>query len=506
MRNAIGYRRLSERDQSKYSLEYQEKAIRDYCARNNLTLIGLYTDNGQCSDSFDRPDYQALESFIKKNKGKAEYLIIMDHDRFSRNLPEALMKIDELQNKFRLKVLATNEDVNLDTQDPAVFMQRAFSYLMANQELFRIRKRTKDGIRQAQLSGRHVNRAPFGYKNSKDKSDKGILTVDDTKAEIVQEIYRQYLAGIPIHEIFAWAKKVGFNNSGNSSIPRLLSRPVYAGLVKVTATRSQSEKLVKGLHQPLIKESDYWQVQEKLGNKRNSKSQPKEEFPLRGILKCWCGHNMTAGFSKGKNKYYLYYRCTKHNETNFRGDKLHKELEELLELISFDKTQVEKITKEARAHIQLSLADNKKIIVSREKQIAEVNLKIDKLEEKLMNDDVDGPTFKKLMIKLNAERTILIESQQDLKSGDIVQKLNRLEELIPKLTSLKNIYQISSLQRKQSLLRGVFKHTLTYSEGAFRTLQIDETFSPNSLKAKEKGLLFEEQPTNVWGKIPFCSP
>jgi len=506
MGNAIGYRRLSERDQSKYSLEYQEKAIGDYCTRNNLDLIGLYTDNGQCSDTFDRPDYRALESFLRKNKGKAEYLIIMDHDRFSRNLPEALMKIDELQNRFRIKVLATNEDVNLDTQDPAVFMQRAFSYLMANQELFRIRKRTRDGIRQAQMSGRHVNRAPFGYINAKDKDDRGILLVDENKAEIVQEIYKKYIAGLSVHEIHSWARKQGFNNEGNSAIPRLLSRAVYAGLVKVTATRSQPEKYVKGLHQPLVSESDYWRVQEKLGNKRNARSQPKEEFPLRGVLQCWCGKSMTAGFSKGKSKYYLYYRCTRHTETNYRGDKLHGELEDLLELLSFDKAQVLRISKDAKTFIERSLIDNRKIIASREKQIEEVDRKIEKLEEKLMNDEVDGQTFKKLKIKLHSEKNLLIESRKELQSGNAEHKLRRLDEIMPELTSLKSIYQISNLKRKQSLIRGVFKHKLTYSDGAFRTPKIDETFSPNSLKAKEKGLLVEEQPDDVWGKIPFCSP
>jgi hypothetical protein len=42
-------------------------------------------------------------------------------------------------------------------------------------------------------------------------------------------------------------------------------------------------------------------------------------------------------------------------------------------------------------------------------------------------------------------------------------------------------------------------------QGTFGTLEVDETFGANSLKAKEKGLLHVEQPNAVWGKIPFCS-
>jgi len=90
--NALGYMRLSVRDQSRYSLEYQEESIKEYCERNNLELTALYKDNRQGSDTFDRPNYQALEAFIKKHKGANRYLIIMDHDRFSRDISEALAK------------------------------------------------------------------------------------------------------------------------------------------------------------------------------------------------------------------------------------------------------------------------------------------------------------------------------------------------------------------------------------------------------------------------------
>lgn len=88
--NAVGYLRLSTRDQSK-SLEYQEDIIRNYCHNNALKILEIFSDNGQSSYTFDRPDYLALEQFIKKHKGHCQYLVVLNHDRFSRNLPEALM-------------------------------------------------------------------------------------------------------------------------------------------------------------------------------------------------------------------------------------------------------------------------------------------------------------------------------------------------------------------------------------------------------------------------------
>ena len=121
--NAIGYIRLSVRDQSRYSLEYQEESIRDYCKKNGITLSALFKDNGESSYTFDRPDYKAVEAFIKKHKGQNQYFIIMDHDRFSRNISEALSKITELEVKFGIKVVATTEPLDIDPSDPNVFMR-----------------------------------------------------------------------------------------------------------------------------------------------------------------------------------------------------------------------------------------------------------------------------------------------------------------------------------------------------------------------------------------------
>ncbi|MBW7891439.1 MAG: recombinase family protein [Chitinophagaceae bacterium] len=503
--NAIGYRRLSDRDQSKYSLEYQEKAINDYCQRYDLDLIGLYTDNGYCSYTFDRPDYKELENFIKKHKGQARYLIIMDHDRFSRNLSEALAKITELENKFHIKVLATSEPIDIDTTDPYVFLQRAMTYTIANSELLRIRKRTRDGIRQAQLSGRYVNNAPFGYRNRRDDNGKGIIEVDDERAVIVQSIFRDYLAGKPMYEIFREVKKQGFKNSGNSAIQRILSNHVYAGYVKVNASKHEPERYIRGLHQPIVSEADYWLVQEMLGNKRPMKTQPKDEFPLRGILKCWCGKGMTAGYSKGKKKYYLYYRCIEHNQTNLPGGMLHEKFEELLETLSFNDRQIEYISKTAKQLMRQATKDNTDIVKARSQQLNEIGKKVDKLEERLMNDEIDAATYKKWLQKYSQEKAMLSNDIIKASNNDFARKWNRVEYLLPRLTSLKGIYKIATISRKQHLIRGVFKHNLAYSDGAFRTPSIEPAFVNNSLIAKEKGLLYIEQPSTVWDQVPDSS-
>ena len=82
-------------------------------------------------------------------------------------------------------------------------------------------------------------------------------------------------------------------------------------------------------------------------------------------------------------------------------------------------------------------------------------------------------------------------------------KWQRFEKPLPALTNIGAIYdKAKNIAAKHNMIRGVFKHNLTYSEGAFRTPSINEAFAHNYLSAKEKGLLLIEQPFVFRGQIP----
>src|SRR3546814_6195310 len=97
------------------------------------------------------------------------------------------------------------------------------------------------GMRQAQESGRHVSTAPFGYRNAKESGGKGILVVDETRAFIIQKIFRDYLSGVPHYIIHKNARKIGFTLKGNDAIVRVLRNCVYAGLIRVRSEEHTSE-------------------------------------------------------------------------------------------------------------------------------------------------------------------------------------------------------------------------------------------------------------------------
>jgi hypothetical protein len=88
-------------------------------------------------------------------------MVVMEHDRFSRDLSEALLKIKKFESQYGVKVVSVDEPLDIDPTDPTVFISRAFRYATANAELLNIRARTIRGIKRAHLEGRFVNKAPM---------------------------------------------------------------------------------------------------------------------------------------------------------------------------------------------------------------------------------------------------------------------------------------------------------------------------------------------------------
>lgn len=500
--NAIGYMRLSSKDQSK-SLEYQESSIREYCKRNKLGVLGMFKDNGESSYTFDRPDYKALEAYLRKYKGECQYLIVLDHDRFSRNLPEALMKIAELEKKHGVKVLSTSERVDLDTSDPDVFMKRALDYMMANKELFNIRKRTKQGIRNAKESGRYLGRALYGYKNIIDGTKRNLIEIDRPRALIIEHIFKDYIAGIPPYIIYKNAKAMGFTLTGNAVIQDILHNCVYAGLIKVPAFGDLPEKYVKGLHDPIISDAEFWLVQNMLNStKRRTRVQPAEDFPLRGILKCWCGKSMTAGWSKGRKNYHLYYRCTTHTNYNLPGSKLHGAFEQMLKALSFQPHQIRFLIETAKTMLVEPLKLKQQRQQEKFESLKLVNEKIYKLEERLMNNEIESSTYQTWFKKFKEEKAALEYALSDDRKSKVDSSDDIIERLLPELSNLFQIYEKGNITQKHTLIRGVFKDNLSWGSEMFRTTFVDPAFYDNILKVKEKGLLFYEQPFRILGLSP----
>lgn len=489
--NALAYIRISTKDQSHFSLEYQERHVRAYCETNNLDLLDLFTDDGESSYTFDRPDFRRLEAFIKKNKN-VQYLIIFDHDRFSRNLAEALIKIKELHDKYDVKVLATTDSIDTDYSDPSAFLMRSFKYMMAESELHRIRARVKQGIRQALMSGRYIHQAPYGYILAKDSQGKSMIVLDTEKMEHVKHVFKQFLNGVSHAAIKEEMKNRGWIIKGNSGIIKIVSNPVYGGLIRVPADKKNAEQIVKGIHTGIVPESTFWSAQEVInGSKKGKVPSASEEVFLRGVLTCQCGRKLTAGRSKGKKKHYWYYECKDHR-TGLSAVKLHEQFKQILEVLSFDDSTIETIESMfKRSYLKLNEGKEERI-KELEKKIKELDKKINAAEERYLTSDQMNPeTFKKVIAGLRKEKSLGEVEHQQYSSllNTNTELLKQLGAIRPMLTNLSRFFDTLPLSKKQAFISLVFGKSLWHDGNIYRTPIIYQMFSHNRLKLKELGLL-----------------
>lgn len=503
MEEAIGYKRISIKDQSRYSLEYQDTAITKFCEDNNLNLVGIFTDDGKSSYTFDRPDWLALEKYIKSNRS-VRYLVVFDYDRFSRNLAEALMKIQQLESKYSIKVLATTESFDTDFTDPTAFMTRAFKLMMAENELWSIRKRTKAGIYQATSKGRYINRAPWGFINSNDSEGKKIIIPDENKAMVVRLIFREYVRGRTMEDIRHTASEIGFTLKGNSAIRNILINPVYAGLIKVSSFKGHPEHLVKGIHQPIISEADYWAAQHRLEGKTITR-QISDEVPLRGVLRCdKCHQVMTAGKSKGKLKHYWYYVCHK-CKVNLSANLLHDQLYDILDLLSLPQDKLKWFERKLTDEIVNSVSSQSSEIGRVSKSLRQVERQIATLEKKyLMTPDISIGSYKNAIAELNEQQQIY---QRELLALDTNQDVyyERLKFILPKLHDLRQAFENLTLASKQQFVNMVFNYSLSHNGERYRTPNVNEFFEHNALAIKENGLVEITESVFILGDTPVRS-
>jgi site-specific DNA recombinase len=494
MSTAAGYIRISIKDQSLYSLGHQEKVIQDYCARNNLHLLQVFTDNGQSSYTFDRPDWKKLEKFLKDNRA-VKYLIIFDYDRFSRNIAEALFKIKELQDKYKIKVLSTNDAIDTDFDDPMTFMSRAFKLMVGESELHRIRKRTKDSKVALAMSGRPSCKAPFGYVNSRDQYGKAILTIDVLKAEVVKEMFAMYVTGSSVVSINAFAKSKGYELKGKSVIQRMMCNCIYAGLIKVPV-KTGAAKYVKGLHTAIIDELTYHKAKERFLQKtKTNHYNTNDETYLKGSLRCWCGKLLTVSNPKGRHgKHFWYYLCGDHKQ-NFLARRLHEKFDQMLSVLSFNETELQWFRTQMLLKVEEHFAGKGNRAAVLNEELGKIKQQINFTEQKfLLTDNISVEHYNQVINEMNVRRSTAEAELATLKESK-QSYIHKVDTVLQYISGLDKLFHILNPDKKRQMIDYLFGGVLYYSPNSYRTPYASPIVANKLTELQKFDLLKIEKPS-----------
>ena len=294
------YERVSTEEQALkgYSIEAQKDLLEEYCQKNEIKIVGHYTDEGisGAKPPLKRPSLQRLLDDVQA--GKVDIILFTKLDRWFRSVQE-YYKVQEILDKHNVSWKTVLEDYNTDTSDGRLKVNIMLS-VAANE-----RERTSERIKvvfehkrknkEACFGG---NATPLGYIREKDEDGIYRLVKDPETEDMITEFWEYLLK----HEQVAVAGR-------HVNLKYNLNRPFasWSSLVRCETYTGEYHG-VKDFCEPYVDRKAWEEIQ----SRKIKKSQKKRVYLFTGLMKCpECGRSMSSNYYKHSNGIeYKSYRCT----------------------------------------------------------------------------------------------------------------------------------------------------------------------------------------------------
>jgi site-specific DNA recombinase len=465
--SAVIYCRVSSEDQIRrnvQNLPTQERKCKDFARAEELDVLRVFVDEGKSARTTDRPALQELLKFCRASRGKVSHVIVADLSRLARSVTDQGVLM-ALLSGMKIELRSVDEPM-LDGTAAGKFatnMLGSMNQYTSDALSERVRYRMQACVKQ----GRHVWRAPLGYKNVQNNGTKG-LALDPVSAPLVKHSFLLVAAGNHTTDaVLRTVTAMGLRSKRGLPVPKqsfvkMLHNPAYAGFVV------SGDLKAKGLHEALVTEEVFNTVQDVLAGKnvKVPRVRQNESFPLRGFVRCaGCNKTLTAGAAQGRKKKYERYWCWTKGCTNPVGigaDELHEQFIQLLGIYEPTTELLTRLPEIAKAQWagrrdritearrQLSIRQTENDTLNRTAITA-------KLKGELSQEDFDTmkETIKKEAEAIETERKSLDSehaTMEDLIGASQKYYLNLVQT-----------WQKASINERQQLQNAVFPDGLAYS-------------------------------------------
>jgi site-specific DNA recombinase len=508
MMDVVIYTRVSTEDQKEngFSLQDQERRLRQHCEQYGKNILEHFQDDHSAKD-FRRPAFQQMLDLIKSRKLRPKQLICVRMDRFSRKAHETLNMIQTLK-KEGVELYLIEGNINLDI--PENLLAFLFQIGLPEAENLRRGENTKAGMRQALRHGKWPWKAPKGYTN--DIVTKTVVQNNDAK--FIRKAFREVAKGLSsIDAVRKDLNKEGFKCSKQQFI-NLLRNKFYIGWLWLKAWKIEPEEFVKGLHEPIVDEDIFEQVQEILRGKSRKSSKPSKYnslFPLRGHLICKdCGANLTASSSTGRSKRYHYYHCQHGCKERIEAEVVNNTFNSYLK--SFQVSN-----EVAELYIEIIKDVFKEEEGSKEDKAKSLRAKINALQADLTRADNNflSGTLGDANYKRISERLM---SDID-RVEDEIKQLGRAETNLERhftygvnmLTNLTFYFNNAPIEIKHKIVGSIFPEKLIFENESYRTTKVNSLVSLMCSKSTSKDVVKTKQAIiadglSTWALPPGLEP
>jgi len=207
MSNCVLYSRFSPRPRSNEcdSVEKQIAELKEYCLRNNHTVIGIFSDKCMSGDDVDRP---ALFDAIYTLK-KDSILLITYWDRLARS--SYLSEILQMQIKKKGAAILAIHQAESCQANPESKLVRTILLAIAEYQRGIICARTRAAMLRMQKEGRRMSAAhllPYGQMI--DPADNSKMIPNPDEQVVIEKIIKWRREGLTLRGIADWLNREGY--------------------------------------------------------------------------------------------------------------------------------------------------------------------------------------------------------------------------------------------------------------------------------------------------------
>ena len=288
-----------EQAQQGFSIDHQRERLIAYCHSQGWDDYRLYIDDGYTGTNLDRPELTRMLQHI--DGGRIQTVVVYKLDRLSRKQKDALYLLEDVFDKRECTFKSATEP--FDTSTPLGKAMLGILAVFAQLERDTIIERTTSGRRTRIRRGLwYGGRTPFGYRWDKEKQQ---LVIVPEHAEIIRQIYKQYLQGKSLSELADWFRmRVSDIKLDHKGISQLLGRIVYTGRLS-----TGTQETVEGRHEAIISSELYEMIQNERARRSNG-STPSGTYLLSGLCRCGvCGGAVVRVHMRARGYSYNYYVC-----------------------------------------------------------------------------------------------------------------------------------------------------------------------------------------------------
>jgi len=469
------YTRVSSKEQAENntSLESQKRYCKEFAIRKKLMIAEYFGGTFESAKQDERKEFKKMIEFVRKNDN-IDTILVYSYDRFSRSGANAAFLSQELQ-KIGIKVIAVSQEI--DTTNPSGRLHRDMLYLFSQFDNELRKDKVVKGMIENLRQGYWVGSLPFGYVNSnrkeKARNHKYCINQDGELLKIGFELKAK--GELTNQDIVAHLHKLGCKIHYKSFV-RIISNPFYCGYITNSLIPNE---LIKGHHPALVSEELFLKANDiLLQNPRNgiAKKFKTDALPLKGFAKDEISLSPFTGYQQ---KGIFYYK-SRHKRTcvNVNAEHLNNRFKNELNQFEFNKNDFGMLREVMLELLETKLQSRLKEQQQAKKQLAELNTKIENLEERFVQGQMESSLFEKFRNKYQIEKDDLVKMiSTEINSSNLE---NGTEKCLEIAENISEIWTSSQFDDKRRLQNLIYPEGILYNKpnDTVRTPRINSLFAP----------------------------